>query len=71
MILDEASRSEIDGTEKIFTGRQVNKILLELPSSKPKKHIRTIKDILELFEPCLTMDDILECIEMLKGELDE
>lgn len=66
-----ASKDETDGTEKVFTGRQVNKILSELPPSKPKKYARTINDILELFEPYLTTDDILECIEMLKGELDE
>ena len=50
-----ASKDETDGTEKVFTGRQVNKILSELPPSKPKKYTRTI----------------LECTKILKGEVDE
>ena len=49
--------------------------IANLPPVKPKIQAKTIEDLLELFEPYLTTEDLLECIEELrkdiKGDQDE
>ena len=52
--------------ERLPTWDEVYNAMQDVPSAKPKIHTKTIKDIIELFEPYLTTDDLLECLEELK-----
>ena len=44
-------------------------VIANLPSVKPKIQAKTIEDLLELFEPYLTTEDLLECIGELKKDI--
>ena len=57
-----ASRDETDGTVKVFTGREINKILSDLPSAQPE-------GISGVFIPDITVKNLRKAPLEAVGEL--